>query len=301
MSNSDQIQRFLFEHHDIRGELVGLDDAYQAVIKKHDYAEPVKQLLGEWMAAASLLSEILKFEGSVILQARGNEGIGILMAECTHEQKIRAIAQVNGDVNSTSIKDLFGTGHLVITIQPKKGSRYQGIVPMDSDSLAECLEHYFEQSEQLPTRIWLEADGKQAAGLFLQKLPGEQDASEEDKDASQNEWEHAVTLADTIKAEELLNLDNETILHRLYHEEDIRLFDIQDIDFHCTCSRDRTAESIKTVGKEELLSILEAEPEIKVTCQFCNETYRFDQVDVTALFEGTHSTDGTDPNDGSVH
>lgn len=301
MSNSDQIQRFMFEHHDIRGELVGLDDAYQTVIRKNDYSDPVKQLLGEWMAAASLLSEILKFEGSVILQARGNEGIGILMAECTHEQKIRAIAQVHGDVTTTSIKELFSAGHLVITIQPEKGSRYQGIVPMDSDSLAKCLEHYFEQSEQLPTRIWLQADGKQAAGLFLQKLPVEQDATDEEKETSHHQWEHAVTLADTIKAEELLNLDNDSILHRLYHEEDIRLFDVQDIDFHCTCSRDRTAESIKTVGKDELLSILESEPEIKVTCQFCNETYSFDKIDITSFFEGTHSSDGTDPNDSSVH
>ncbi|GLQ32542.1 Hsp33 family molecular chaperone HslO [Litoribrevibacter albus] len=301
MSNSDQIQRFMFEHHDIRGELVGLDEAYQAVINKHDYADSVKILLGEWMAAASLLSQILKFEGSVILQARGAEGIGLLMAECTHKQQIRAIAQVNGDVTTTSIKELFGAGHLVITIQPSKGSRYQGIVPMDSDSLAECLEHYFQQSEQLPTRIWLQADRKRAAGLFLQKLPTEQDATDSEKEESDNQWQHAVTLADTIKAEELLNLDNETILHRLYHEEDIRLFDIEDIEFHCTCSRERTAESIKTVGKEELLSILEEEPEIKVTCQFCNETYRFDQVDVIALFEGTHSGEGQNSQDGSVH
>jgi molecular chaperone Hsp33 len=291
----------MFEHHDIRGELVGLDDAYQAIISKHDYAEPVAKLLGEWMAAASLLSEILKFEGSVILQARGAEGIGILMAECTHEQKIRAIAQVNGEVTTTSIRELFGAGHLVITIQPKKGSRYQGIVPMDSDSLGECLEHYFQQSEQLPTRIWLEADGKSAAGLFLQKLPTEQDATDEEKEESQNQWEHAVALADTIKTEELLTLDNETILHRLYHEDDIRLFDVQDIEFQCTCSKERTGESIKTVGKDELMGIIEQESEIKVTCQFCNETYRFDQVDIAALFEGTQTTGNSESKDGPIH
>ena len=299
MSNSDQIQRFMFEQHDIRGELVGLDEAYQTVLSKQDYSEAVRTLIGEWMAAASLLSEILKFEGSVILQARGAAGIGILMAECTHEQKIRAIAQVNGEVNSTNIPELFGNGHLVITISPKKGSRYQGIVPMDSNSLAECLEHYFKQSEQLPTRIWLEADGKSAAGLFLQKLPTAQDATDEDKEASDNQWDHAVALAETIKADELLNLDNETILHRLYHEDDIRLFDNQDIEFHCTCSKERTAESIKTVGKDELLDILNEEPQITVTCQFCNETYKFDKIDVMAMFEGTQLA--SEEQDNSKH
>lgn len=301
MSNSDQIQRFLFEQHDIRGELVGIDEALQAVTKKHDYDAPVKTLLGEWMAAASLLSEILKFEGSVILQARGNAGIGILMAECTHEQQIRAIAQVNGEVTNTNIPELFGQGHIVITIAPKKGSRYQGIVPMDSDSLAECLEHYFQQSEQLPTRVWLESDGEKASGLFLQKLPTEQDATEEEVEESNNQWEHAIALADTIQRDELLELDNDTILHRLYHEEEIRLFDTQDIEFHCTCSKERTSESIKSVGKDELMEILKEDPEIKVTCQFCNETYKFDKIDVMAMFEATTPTSANDEGDNPVH
>ncbi len=287
MSNSDQIQRFMFEHHDIRGELVGIDEAYQAVIKKHDYPEQVQVLLGEWIAAASLLSEILKFDGSVILQARGDAGIGILMAECTHDQKIRAIAQTSGEIKSDKIQELFGNGHLVITISPTKGNRYQGVVPLDSDTLAGCLEHYFLQSEQLPTKLWLNCDKTSAAGLFLQKLPTEANATKEQQQESDNQWEHVVALADTIQSDELLSLDNETILHRLYHEEEVRLFESQDVEFHCTCSKKRTADSIKTVGQSELLDILAIEPSIKVTCQFCNETYSFDKVDVRALFENT--------------
>lgn len=298
MSNSDQIQRFMFEHHDIRGELVGIDEAYQAVISKHDYPDQVKKLLGEWIAAASLLSEILKFDGSVILQARGDAGIGVLMAECTHDQNVRAIAQVNGDIQSDKLQELFGNGQLVITISPRKGNRYQGIVPLNSDTLAECLEHYFLQSEQLSTRIWLQCDNSRAAGLFLQKLPFKPGASDDQKQQSDEQWQHVVTLADTIKSEELLSLENETILHRLYHEEDLRLFECEDVEFKCTCSKERTAASIKTVGQSELLDILESEPSIKVTCQFCNQTYSFDKIDIRAIFEtGFSST----KDDGSIH
>ena len=293
MSNTDQIQRFMFDEQDIRGELTNLSEAYQTIVSKHQYPEKVQSLIGEWLAAASLLSEILKFDGSVILQARGAAGIGILMAECTHDQKVRAIAQVNGDITGDTIPQLFGAGHIVITISPKNGSRYQGIVPMDADSLAGCLEHYFEQSEQLPTRIWLECDGNQASGLFLQKLPGAQDQTDEEKEEQANQWEHITALASTIKQEELLQLDNETILHRLYHEEDLRLFESEDIEFDCTCSRERSAASIQTVGKEELLEIIKEEKQVSVTCQFCNETYSFDEIDIHAMFATNSVSDNS--------
>lgn len=284
MSNPDQTQRFLFEHTEIRGEITGLQQSYRDVLSNHNYPEPVQRLLGQFMAAVALLSDTLKFDGTLSLQVRGAGQVRMLMAECRDHQSLRAIAQYNDDFSPAA--PMLGKGQMAITIEPREGKRYQGIVAIDDDNqtLPRALEDYFRQSEQIRTRIWLEADGTRAAGILIQAMP--QSASQgslenEDTDA----WDRVIHLADTLTAEELLTLDNATVLHRLFHEEQVRLFPERSLRFECTCSRERCGSAILTLSQEEAHRIIEEEGMIHSDCQFCHQQYRFDRSDVDALFE----------------
>lgn len=284
MSNPDQTQRFLFEHTPIRGEITGLERSYQDVLSKHNYPEPVQRLLGEFMAAVALLSDTLKFEGTLSLQVRGAGQVPLLMAECTNHQAIRAIARYTDDFSEEA--PLLGQGQMAITIEPDNGKRYQGITAIDDhdQTLPRALEEYFRQSEQIRTRIWLQADGKRAAGVLIQAIPksaGQKSLDEED----QENWDRVTHLADTLTQDEMLGLDNLTILHRLFHEEKVRIFDERALYFECTCSRERCGQSILTLGQEEAHQIVEEEGVIQSDCQFCHQQYHFDKNDVDALFE----------------
>ena len=283
MSNPDQTQRFLFDDTPLRGEITGLQQSYRDVLDKHNYPEPVRHLLGQFMAAVALLSDTLKFEGTLSLHVRGAGQVRMLMAECRDHQALRAIAQYTDDFSPND--PLLGQGQLAITIEPKRGKRYQGIVPIDDDhTLARALEGYFRQSEQIRTRIWLEADDRSAAGMLVQAMPvSASEGSLEIKD--DDAWDRVTHLADTLTPEELLGLDNETILHRLFHEEKVRLFPQRSLRFECTCSRERCGEAILTLGYEEASQIVAEEGAIHSDCQFCHEHYRFEQDDVDALFE----------------
>lgn len=283
MSNPDQTQRFLFEQTHLRGEVTGLQQSYRDVLEKHNYPEPVQALLGQFMAAVALLSDTLKFEGTLSLQVRGNGQVRMLMAECRDHEALRAIAQYTDDFSAN--EPLLGAGQMAITIEPKQGKRYQGIVSIDDDehTLPKALEAYFRQSEQIRTRIWLEADGRRAGGMLIQAMPvSASEGSLEIKD--DDAWDRVTHLADTLTAEELLKLDNETLLHRLFHEEEVRLYPERPLKFECTCSRDRCASAILTLGQEEANHILSEEGMIHSDCQFCHQQYRFDQADVDALF-----------------
>ena len=275
----DTLQRFIFENAPIRGELVHLDASWQAIIERHDYPAPVRKLLGEMMAASALLVSTLKFEGTLTIQFQSAGPINLMVMEATNERNIRGIAKWEGEVPEGSVKELLGSGMLVITIDPvKTGERYQGIVEICGDSLSECLEHYLTHSEQLDTHIWLAADDQQASGMMLQRLPG--DMSEDEHD----DWERAVALADTIKSAELLELPAQEILHRLFHEDDLRLFDSEPLAFRCSCTRERVGNMLRSLGSEQIHEILAEEPEIEVGCEFCNQKYRFDKVDAEQLF-----------------
>lgn len=277
MSNPDQIQRIMFDKLDIRGVVSGLEQTCSDCFKNHDYPPAIKQVLGEMLAAVSLLSSNLKFEGRLILQAQGQGNVQLLMAETTHNRELRAIARFEGDIpEQASFVDLLPQGQVVLTVDPEKGQRYQGIVPLDGANLAKCLENYFVSSEQLPTQVHLASDGLVAAGMLLQVLPAE-GTGEED-------WARISHLGSTLKSAELLQLDNETLLYRLFHEEECRLYEPDPVVFKCTCSRERSAASLKLVGKEELLEVLEEQGQIDVNCQFCNTHYRFDRADVEAIF-----------------
>ncbi|KUM37975.1 Hsp33 family molecular chaperone HslO [Pseudomonas sp. EpS/L25] len=286
MTSHDFTQRFLFDETDVRGELATLDRSYAEVLAKHPYPEPVAQLLGEMLAAAALLCGTLKFDGLLVLQARSSGPIPLLMVECSSDREVRGIARYEGGEISTtaSLAELMPDGVLALTIDPRNGQRYQGIVPLEGINLAECLSGYFATSEQLPTRFWLNADGRRARGLLLQQLPP---ARVKDAQARQESWEHVVTLADTLTAEELLGLDNEVILHRLFHEETVRLFDEQGVAFNCSCSRDRAANALVSMGRPDVESLLdEQQGRILVDCQFCNEQQVFDAADIAQIFAG---------------
>lgn len=291
MTETDFSQRFIFDNHDARGELVSLEQSYAHVLSKHDYPEPVAVLLGELMAAAALLVGSLKFDGLLALHARSEGPVSLLSVECSSDREIRALARFDQVPAGAGVQQLLAGGVLALTLDPAGGQRYQGLVPLEGNSLGECLELYFASSEQLSSRFQLCADGRRARGLLLQQLPVDIHARGEERDAS---WQHLTTLAQTLGNEELLALDNETLLHRLYHEEEVRLFAAQPVNFGCSCTRERTGEVLLSLGEEDVLALLqERNGEIEMDCQFCNTRYIFRAEDITGLFAGSRTTDGT--------
>ena len=286
---SDFSQRFLFDECDVRGEMVALDASYQHVLAKHPYPPAVAQLLGELLAAAALLVGTLKFEGLLILQARSTGAVPLLMVECSSNRELRGIARYHAEQISADagLHELMPEGVLAITVDPAGGKRYQGIVDLDGVNLAACISAYFATSEQLSTRFWLQADGRRARGLLLQQLPADRLP---DSDERAHNWEHLVTLADTLSIEEFLGLDNETVLHRLYHQDPLRLFEPKAFSFRCSCSRERSANALVTVGQSDAEKLLqEHDGKIVIDCQFCNQCYSFDAADVAQLFAGAGS------------
>ncbi|WP_432696914.1 Hsp33 family molecular chaperone HslO [Marinobacterium sp. YM272] len=288
MSNSDQIQRILFDQIDVRGVVARVEGSYQEVLSRADYPLAIQRVLGEMLAAVSLLSSNLKFEGRLMLQAAGEGAVRVLMAECRNHTELRAIARYDGDIaDDVAFNELLVNGRLALTIEPDNGSRYQGVVPLEKPTLAGCLQDYFRQSEQLSTSIQLVADGQRAAGLLLQVLPA--------SDSGDADWQHINTLAATLKDSELLDLDNETMLYRLFHEEKCRLYEPQPLRFHCDCSRSRSAEALKMMTEEELLQLAQEHGGVvEAGCHFCNEVYRFDETDIRALFHEVGQLDDSD-------
>lgn len=280
MASRDQFQRFLFEHSQVRGAWVQLSDSYRQIGEQAPYPAPVRQLLGESLVASVLMSSTLKFEGTLSLQAQGEGPVQTLMAECSHDRYIRGLARFSdGTGGADSFRALLGKGRTAITITPTTGQRYQGIVPSERDSLAGCLEDYFERSEQIATRLFLFADEERAAGLLLQRLPGHGENDDE-------LWERVGHLAATVAADELLTLDSETLLFRLFHEETVRIFDPEPVAFRCSCSRERTLRALEAIGRDECYGILDEQGSIEMDCQFCHTSYRFTRNDIDHLFTG---------------
>lgn len=281
---NDALQRFLFDDTDVRGELTRLRQAYRDTVSSHAYPAGVARLLGEFLAAASLLSATLKFEGTLTLQARSEGQIPLIMAEITSDRRLRGIARGADEASSDDFGELLSNGQLTITVVPVSGQRYQGIVPLEGDCLAACLENYFQQSEQLATRIWLAADSQCCAGMLLQELPAAGDANSERR---QQQWQHLTTLADTLSAAELLETSFEVLLHRLYHQDPVRVFEAQPVQFQCSCSSERTLSALRSLGEEELRSIIAEQGAIDINCEFCHQHYHYTEADVQALFQPT--------------
>jgi molecular chaperone Hsp33 len=279
---NDQSQRFIFDNTDVRGEITHLQQCYVETIGSHQYPAAVAQLLGEFLAAASLLSTTLKFDGTLTLQARSQGQIPLIMAEASSAHKLRAIARDADGASSDQFHTLLTEGQLSITISPLQGQRYQGIVPLDGDNLAQCLESYFKHSEQLSTRIWLGCNGHQSAGMLLQELPASHNIS---LDQRQLNWQHVTQLANTLSEDELLRLPKEQILHRLYHQEQLRTFDPVNWQFNCSCSHERTLQALKTIGQSELEDIIAEKGSIDINCEFCHQHYHFDQKAISKIFQ----------------
>lgn len=238
MAQHDQLHRYLFEQFAVRGELVTVSETWKQILENHNYPLPVKNLLGELLVATSLLTATLKFAGDITVQLQGDGPMTLAVINGNNQQQMRGVARVQGEVpENADLKTLVGNGYLVITISPEEGERYQGVVGLEGDTLAACLEDYFMRSEQLPTRLFIrtgEVDGQPAAGgMLLQVLPAQ--------DAQTNDFEHLATLTETVKAEELFNLSATDVLWRLYHEEEVTVYDPQAVEFKCTCSRERCA------------------------------------------------------------
>lgn len=276
----DQSRRFLFEDADIRGESVHLDTAYRDILALHEYAPGVGRLLGEFLAATVLLSNNLKFDGKLILQARSGGQVPLLMAECDHKLRVRAIARGAEEATADNNAQLLEGGTLVITIDPDNGQRYQGIVPLEAGSVARSLDAYFEQSEQLGTRLWLAADGESAAGLLLQQLPPQ---LSQDGDRREAQWEHACVMAASSTDEELLGLGAEQLLGRLYAQDPVRLFEASEVGFACSCSRERTLNALSTIDPAEIRDILEEMGAVTMDCEFCQARYEFAPQDLSGL------------------
>ncbi|MCU7798717.1 MAG: Hsp33 family molecular chaperone HslO [gamma proteobacterium symbiont of Lucinoma myriamae] len=286
-NEQDKINRFLFDKANIRGEIASLNKVWQTMQANHSYPEIIRNYLGEVVAASVLLSATLKFDGSMTIQASGDNALTLMVVECHNDFGVRAVAKYEEPLpEETDIKSLLGDGNLVITIeQAKNKERYQGIVALEGNSIAEFLEGYLIRSEQLETRIFLACDDKASAGLLIQQLPGQSD----DEDS----WERITHLGSTIKPEELLGLDVKEILHRLYHEEDIRLFDAQSIYFKCSCSREKVTNMLRSISHEEASDIIKEQGNISVDCEFCGKEYQFDEIDIAGIY--TEHSQTSDP------
>ncbi|MBB1202030.1 Hsp33 family molecular chaperone HslO [Enterobacteriaceae bacterium 89] len=280
MIQHDQLHRYLFENVAVRGELVTVSETLEQVLTNHSYPQPVKNVLAELLVATSLLTATLKFSGDITVQLQGDGPMSLAVINGNNKQQLRGVARVQGDIPADAdLKTLVGNGYLVITIAPEEGERYQGVVGLEGDTLAECLEDYFLRSEQLPTRLIIrtgEHEGKMAAGgILLQVMPA-QNAQAED-------FEHLATLTDTIKAEELFSLPANDVLWRLYHEEEVTVYEPQAVEFKCTCSRERCADALRTLPDEEVDSILADDGEIDMNCDYCGSHYVFNAMDIAEI------------------
>ncbi len=277
MPDSDTLQRFVFEHAPVRGEIVHLDATFRAVLERRSYPQPIRTILGEFMAAAALLAATLKFHGSLILQIQGDGPMTLLVVECTSDRTLRAIAHWQGALLSPLLEELVGSGRLVITVEPRTGAeRYQGIVNLGGTSVAQAMENYYALSEQLETRVWLASDPQRAAGMLLQKLPG----ASTDNDL----WTRATELGKTVTPAELMELPVRDLLRRLYHEEDVRLFPPDPLSFRCSCSRERVEGVLLMLGRDDIHALLEERGKVDVDCEFCGKHYSLDAVDVEQVF-----------------
>jgi molecular chaperone Hsp33 len=271
------VRRFLFEDADLRGEVARVDPALTAILALHQYAPGVQQLLGEFLAAAVLLATTLKFEGRLTLQARSQGQVPLIMAECRSDLSVRAIARGAQEATAESFGELLREGQLAITVEPDQGKPYQGITLLEGVSLAASLDAYFAQSEQLHTRFWLASDGQRAAGFLLQQLP-----SQLTPDPAQREeqWEHTCTLAGTLDARDLLELDGEELLYRLYHQDTVRLFPPRAVAFRCSCSRQRSRNALSALGEAEIRDILREQGAVTMDCEFCHQQYVFEPAEL---------------------
>jgi molecular chaperone Hsp33 len=293
MRQADTLRRFVFERYPLRGQLVHLGPAWRAMMEHHDYPAEVRDSLGEAVAAATLLASTLKFQGRLSLQLRGAGPMRLMLVECSDGLAVRAVARFSGTPATPDLRELSGNGTLTVTVEGEDvSSRYQGVVPLTGERMSDCLREYFESSEQLPTKLWLQADAAQASGLLLQRLPvtsrpasatesGPGGVSEEE---IEDAWRRVQLVAGTVTGPELAELTDRELLRRLFAEDDVRMFESAPVFFRCSCSRERVEATLRSLGREEVDSILVERGSVEVRCEFCSRSYRFDAVDAGAIF-----------------
>ncbi|AXY61293.1 Hsp33 family molecular chaperone HslO [Acinetobacter sp. WCHAc010052] len=288
---SDLRQRFYIEDSPVRGEVVHLENALQTILQQRDYAPAIKVLLGEMLSATALLASTLKIRGRISLQIQATGTLKWAMAECNHNGEVRALADYEADPrfeeatsSSTVLKNLLNPV-LFINIEPEQGERYQGIVPLDKPDLASCLMQYYDLSAQIPTRIVLASDTQRSGGLLIQLLP--RNSEEEQRWVDEDLWPRLTMLTETLKPEELIGLDANEILYRLYNEEEVRLPETEQLKFGCTCSKERCSLALVQIGSVAVRETLEHQNPLTMDCQFCNTQYSFTAEEALALF-GEH-------------
>ena len=287
MKETDVLRRFLFDDLAVRGEWLNLTASWQAAKQHHQYPEAAMQKLGEALAAAALLSATIKFDGTLILQVQGDGAIKSMVAQSTNNREIRGWIRCADTMSDDNLQNLLGEGYMALTIEPKEGEPYQGIVPLTGEHLAESVENYFSQSEQLKTRLWLFANEHQAAGFLIQELPSEK--GEQDLE----DWTRIEALSHTITEEELLTLSCEDLLHRLFHDEALRLFEPETVSFKCHCSPEKVESTLLSLGREAVDELLVEQDTIVADCEFCSAKYSFDKVDVERIFAQNPAVKGS--------
>ena len=288
---SDLRQRFYIEDSPVRGEVVHLEETLQTILAQRDYAPAIQILLGEMLSATALLASTLKIKGRISLQIQASGSFKWAMAECNHLGEVRALADYEADPrfnsaeSSSTVLSTLVSPVLFINIEPEFGERYQGIVALDKPNLAGCLMQYYDLSAQIPTRIVLASSAQRSGGLLIQLLP--RNSEEEQERVDQDLWPRLTMLTETLKAEELTELDTSEILYRLYNEEDVRLPEVELLKFGCTCSKERCAHALEQIGVEAVRETLEHQNPITMDCQFCNTQYSFSAEEALGLF-GEH-------------
>ncbi|TXI45121.1 Hsp33 family molecular chaperone HslO [Methylophilus sp.] len=276
--NQDQLHPFIFEQSAVRGNCVQLDQSLLTALEHQTLPPALKKVIGEFTAASVLLTATLKMQGKMILQLQSQGALQLLVVECTSQLNIRTTAKVGSELPGDQLTDWIKQGQLVITLMPEEGEPYQGIVPLEGDSIASMLENYMLRSQQIDTRLWLASDGERASGLLLQKLPQQQ---ESDLDC----WNRVQHLAGTVTDQELLNLDTVTLLQRLFVEEDVRLFSGREVLAFCSCSQTSVINMLQMLGVAEVRSIIEEQGSVQIQCDFCNKHYVVDEQEALGLFD----------------
>jgi molecular chaperone Hsp33 len=300
---TDQLKKYLFEDRSVRVQAVRLHDTWLHAQEHHEYPPAIQRLLGELMAAAALLASNIKFEGSLVLQIQGTGPVALLVVECQSDLgmratvKIREGQEVPADGTMQSLLNTNNEGRFIVVLDPRRKvpgqQAYQGIVPLEGETVAEALQHYMKASEQLDTRLWLQADAQNAAGLLIQGLPDHGGTATGEDGAST--LEHAIVMAETLKPDELLNADIDTIIHRLYWEDTLIGFEPANVRWHCPCTRERVGSMLRTLGEQEINEILAEQGSVQITCDYCGKPYSFDPVDCSGLFTDSRPMPEQDP------
>lgn len=294
---SDSLKKFLFKDRSVRIESVELTHTWLDAQAHHTYPPCVAAQLGELVAAATLLSATLKFDGSLLLQLQGDGAIALMVVECRADLSVRATVKMRERVlptipNLQSLVNPGGTAKFIVVLDPPKHTPgrqvYQGIVPLEGDTIAAALEQYMLRSEQLDTRIWLAADSLRCTGLLLQRLPVQGGNQQAELLTAEESWVRAQHLAQTLNRTEMLSVDQDTLLHRLFWDELLHSFVPRAITWRCSCSHARVADMLRMLGKPEVQDMFQEQDPVEIACEFCGKQYTFDAQEALALFTQVH-------------